>query len=130
MVKGATSEQWGNVKEYRVKKQPNMLDLSNYDSRAREFVARIIGVAPKKLTKEQFDEAAADIFIQNDGVDRLDQMGFTGYRFGHDAFLIGKLSDYVDAGTSPKKAGHDESAVEEGKQGFPEQQEEDFGDLE
>ena len=100
----STASQWGDVKEYAMRKQALLLDLDNFNSRARDFVAHVLGVARKRLTEEQFNDAAPEIFVQNDGKDWVKQMGFGGYRLGHDAFLFGKLSDYADESEPPSGA--------------------------
>lgn len=100
----ATSKQWGDVKQYELKDHANLIDLENYDSRAKEFVAKCLGIVPKKLTREQFEESGPEIFIQNDGVEHVKQMGFKGYRLGYDAFLLGKLSDHVGKGVAADMA--------------------------
>ena len=96
------SGQWGKVHKFHMKKRPNVLDLGNFEGRARDFVAKIVGVPSKRLTKEAFEEEVPTIFIQNQGVNILKQMGFAGYRVGRDAFLLGKLSDYVDQPDHPR----------------------------
>jgi hypothetical protein len=52
-------------------------------------------VDPDDLPKGDFDIEAGSLFVQNRGVALLRSMGFDGYRLGHDAFLLGDLSDHA-----------------------------------
>lgn len=93
--------QWGDPKEYKVKKQPNLIDLGDFDSEpAKRLIGSWLDKGSRRVTKEEFDEEAGQMFIQNNGVDIVKRMGFDGYRFGGDIFLIGNLSDYVEKGKS------------------------------
>jgi len=95
--------QWGQPKKYKVKKQPNLVDLGDFDSdAAKRLVGAWLGKSPKSVTKEEFDEEAPQLFIQNNAVEIADRMGFNGYRLGGDIFLIGKLSDYAEKGEPMK----------------------------
>lgn len=95
--------QWGNAKQYEVKKQPRLIDLHDYDGPARNFVAKVLGMEPTDLSRDDFEDEVPTIFIQNGGIDELVDAGFDGYRLGGDAFMLGKLSDYVDPGTALEK---------------------------
>ena len=95
--------QWGQPKKYKVKKQPLLIDLGDFDSDpSKRLVGAWLGKGAKRVTKEEFDEVAPELFIQNNGVDIVKQMNFDGYRLGGDIFLRGKLSDYVEPGVAMK----------------------------
>jgi len=95
----AAAGQWGDPTGYPVHTQPKLLDLGNWNGPAKATVARYLGVKPGAMSRAEFDEGAADMFIKNEGTDRLKQNGFDGYRMGQDAYLLGNLHNY--AGEAP-----------------------------
>jgi hypothetical protein len=92
------AKQWGPVVEHKIVKQPRLLDLGNWHSLgAKSIVARLTGQRPGGMDFNDYDQAAAELFIQmpDELVRVLRKNGFDGARFGQDAFLIGKLDDYT-----------------------------------
>jgi len=94
-----SAAQWGKVSEYEVVVQPDLLDLGNWNADgAKVFVARAMGEDKSVISswsKDDFDENAADVFIQGSGVENLSKFGYNGMRLGTDVLLVGKLSDYA-----------------------------------
>lgn len=89
--------QWGEATAYPVHTQPNLLDLGNWNGPAKATVARYLGIRPGQLSRSEFSEGAADMFIKNEGTERLQKAGYDGYRLGQDAYLLGDLGNYAGA---------------------------------
>jgi hypothetical protein len=89
------AKQYGNMTSYQVHKQPNLLDLKDHNGPAKALVAAYLNKKADKVTKEEFDEAIINLFVQNEAADQLKPHGFDGYRLGADVFLVGNLSDYA-----------------------------------
>jgi hypothetical protein len=106
----ASAGQWGDTKAYGVHRQPRLLDLGDWNAPgAKAIVGYATGVDPASMSRTDFDDLAAEVFIQgNDrAIARLKAKGWDGMRFGKDAFLIGTLDAYARAGVKKGDfAGH------------------------
>lgn len=88
-----SAEQWGAVTDYSVVKEPRLLDLGADTPEVRAFLGEATGEPIE--SREDYLTASGDTFVQNLGVEQLRERGLDGYRLGHDAFLLGSLSDYA-----------------------------------